>query len=86
MEYKRIWRQVPAPVRKVIVLVIGFTLIAIGSVLIILPGPFTLPFMIGGLFILAIEFTWARSLLTRAQESAKKVDPRKLRKRKPKDL
>jgi hypothetical protein len=84
VEYKRIWRQVPAPVRKLIVLVIGFTLIAIGSVLIILPGPFTLPFMIGGLFILAIEFTWARSLLTKAQESARKVDPRKLKKRKPK--
>ena len=84
MEYKKIWRQVPTPVRKLIVLVIGFTLIAIGSVLIILPGPFTLPFMIGGLFILAIEFTWARSLLTKAQESAKKVDPRKLKKRKPK--
>jgi uncharacterized membrane protein YbaN (DUF454 family) len=86
VEYKKIWRGVPAPVRKLIVLVIGFTLIAIGSVLIILPGPFTLPFMIGGLFILAIEFTWARSLLNKAQESAKKVDPRKLRKRKPKDL
>jgi hypothetical protein len=84
VEYKRIWRQVPAPVRKLIVLVIGFTLIAIGTVLIILPGPFTLPFMIGGLFILAIEFTWARSLLTKAQESARKVDPRKLKKRKPK--
>jgi len=68
------------------VVVIGFTLIAIGTVLIILPGPFTLPFMIGGLFVLAIEFTWAKSLLTKAQESAKKVDPRKLRKRKPKDL
>ncbi len=64
-------------------MVIGFTLIAIGGVLIILPGPFTLPFVIGGLFILAIEFTWARSLLTKAQESAKRVDPRKLRKRKP---
>jgi hypothetical protein len=86
VEYKRIWRQVPAPVRKLIVLVIGFTLIAIGSVLIILPGPFTLPFMIGGLFILALEFTWARSLLTKAQESARKVDPRKLKKRKPKEL
>ncbi len=86
MEYKRIWRQVPAPVRKLIVLVIGFTLIAIGTVLIILPGPFTLPFMIGGLFILAIEFTWARSLLTKAQESARRVDPRKLKKRKRKDL
>lgn len=80
MEYKRIWSQVPAPVRKLIVVVIGFTLIAIGGVLIILPGPFTLPFVIGGLFVLAIEFTWAKSLLTKAQESAKKVDPRKLNK------
>ncbi|CAB4734248.1 MAG: hypothetical protein F2696_02690 [Actinobacteria bacterium] len=80
MEYKRIWSQVPAPVRKLIVVVIGFTLIAIGGVLIILPGPFTLPFVIGGLFVLAIEFTWAKSLLTKAQESARKVDPRKLNK------
>ena len=86
MEYKKIWRQVPAPVRKLIVVVIGFTLIAIGSVLIILPGPFTWPFMIGGLFVLAIEFTWAKSLLTKAQDSARKIDPRKFRKRKPKDL
>ena len=89
MEYQKIWRGVPTPVRKLIVIVIGFTLIAIGGVLIILPGPFTLPFVIGGLFVLAIEFTWARSLLNKAQESAKKVDPRKLskfKKRKPKDL
>lgn len=85
MEYKKIWRSVPSPVRKTIVLVIGFTLIAIGAVLIVLPGPFTLPFVIGGLFVLAAEFTWAKSLLTKAQESAKKVDPRKLRKRKSKE-
>jgi uncharacterized membrane protein YbaN (DUF454 family) len=86
VEYKRIWSQVPTPVRKLIVIVVGFTLIAIGGVLIILPGPFTLPFVIGGLFVLAIEFTWAKSLLTKAQESAKKVDPRnrnKLKKHKP---
>ena len=75
----------PSPVRKTIVLVIGFTLIAIGAILIVLPGPFTLPFVIGGLFVLAAEFTWAKSLLTKAQESAKKVDPRKLRKRKSKE-
>lgn len=85
MEYKKIWRSVPSPVRKTIVLVIGFTLIAIGAVLIVLPGPFTLPFVIGGLVVLAAEFTWAKSLLTKAQESAKKVDPRKLRKRKSKE-
>jgi len=86
VEYRKIWRGVPTPVRKLIVIVIGFTLIAIGGVLVILPGPFTLPFVIGGLFVLAIEFTWARSLLNKAQKSAKKVDPRKLKKRKPKDL
>jgi len=86
VEYRKIWRGVPTPVRKLIVIVIGFTLIAIGGVLVILPGPFTFPFVIGGLFVLAIEFTWARSLLNKAQESAKKVDPRKLKKRKPKDL
>jgi drug/metabolite transporter (DMT)-like permease len=85
VEYKKIWRSVPSPVRKTVVLVIGFTLIAIGAILIVLPGPFTLPFVIGGLFVLAAEFTWAKSLLTKAQESAKKVDPRKLRKRKPKE-
>ena len=85
MEFKKIWRGVPSPVRKTIVLVVGFTLIAIGTVLIVLPGPFTLPFMIGGLFVLAAEFTWAKSLLTKAQDSAKKVDPRKLRKRKSKE-
>ncbi len=75
----------PSALRKTIVSVIGFTLIAIGGVLLILPGPFTLPPVIAGLFILALEFTWAKSLLTKAQDSAKKVDPRNLRKRKPKE-
>lgn len=86
MEYRKIWRQLPSALRKTIVSVIGFTLIAIGGVLLILPGPFTLPPVIAGLFILALEFTWARSLLTKAQDSAKMIDPRKLRKRKKKDL
>ena len=74
----------PSAVRKTIVSVFGFTLIAIGGVLLSLTGPFTLPPVIAGLFILAIEFTWAKSLLTKAQDSAKIMDPRKLRKRKPK--
>ncbi len=75
----------PSALRKTIVSVIGFTLIAIGGVLLILPGPFTFPPVIAGLFILALEFTWAKSLLTKAQDSAKKIDPRNLRKRKPKE-
>jgi len=86
VEYRKIWRQLPSALRKTIVSVIGFTLIAFGGVLVILPGPFTLPPVIAGLFILALEFTWAKSLLTKAQESAKKVDPRNFRKRKKKDI
>jgi len=85
VEYRKLWLAVPKPVRKSIVLVIGFTLIAIGGVLIVLPGPFTLPFVIAGLIVLAAEFAWAESLLKKAKDSAKKVDPRKFRKRKPED-
>ena len=82
MEYRKLWHVVPKPVRKSIALVIGFTLIAIGGVLIVLPGPFTLPFVIAGLIVLAAEFAWAESLLKKAKDYAKKVDPRNLRKRK----
>ena len=80
MQYRKVWRQLQSALRKAIVLVIGSTLIAIGGALIVLPGPFTLPFVIAGLFILAAEFTWARSLLNKAQESARRVDPRKIKK------
>lgn len=76
----------PRPVRRTIVFVIGFTLIAIGGVLIVLPGPFTLPLVIGGLVILAAEFAWAESLLRKAKDSARKVDPRKINWRKKKDI
>ena len=76
----------PSALRKAVVLVIGSTLIAIGGVLIVLPGPFTLPFVIAGLFILAAEFTWARSLLNKAQESARRADPRKLKFRRKKNI
>ena len=48
-------------------------------------GPFTMPLVILGLFILAIEFAWAESLLTRAKNHAKKLDPRKMKKPKPED-
>jgi uncharacterized membrane protein YbaN (DUF454 family) len=86
VQYRKVWRQLPSALRKAIVLVIGSTLIAIGGVLIVLPGPFTLPFVIAGLFILAAEFTWARSLLNKAQESAKRADPRKLKFRRKKNI
>lgn len=81
MVLRKLWMSLPGSLRKTIVLVIGSTLIVIGAALIVLPGPFTLPLVILGLVILAVEFTWAESLLIKAKFHAKKIDPRKLRKR-----
>lgn len=68
----------PVTVRKTIVFVIGSTLILTGMLLIVLPGPFTLPLVILGLIVLAIEFAWAEILLEKVKAQGKKVDPRKL--------
>ena len=79
------WKTLPRQLRKVIVSVIGFTLIAIGLLLIVLPGPFTLPFLIMGLVVLGLEFAWADRMLDQVKAQGLKVDPRKLLKRKPKN-
>ena len=78
---ERLWKQLPRPLRQAIVLVIGLTLILIGTVLIVLPGPFTMPFVIAGLFVLALEFAWAERILVESRNQARKIDPRKLLKR-----
>lgn len=77
----KLWRALPDSVRKTIVLVTGLTLILLGAALVFLPGPFTMPLIIFGLVVLAMEFTWAESLLSKAKVHAKKIDPRKLKKR-----
>ena len=43
------WKLLPKPVRKTIVLIVGSTLIVTGILLIVLPGPFTIPLLILGL-------------------------------------
>ena len=81
---ERLWKGLPKPLRQAIVLVIGLTLILIGTVLIVLPGPFSMPFVIAGLFVLALEFAWAEKILVDSRNQAKKIDPRKLIKRRKK--
>jgi membrane protein implicated in regulation of membrane protease activity len=83
MQFGKTWKLVPKPLRQLIVLVIGLTLIVIGGLLVVLPGPFTLPFIFAGLVILAAEFVWAERILERTKHHAKKIDPRKLLKKKP---
>ena len=52
--------------RKVIVAVIGATVLAVGVALIVLPGPAVIVIPLG-LAILATEFLWARRILRRVK-------------------
>ena len=54
--------------RRVLVAVIGFTLLAIGIALLVLPGPGLLV-IAAGIAVLALEFPWAERLAKRAQDA-----------------
>lgn len=56
--------------RRVVVAVVGSTVVAIGLALIVLPGPafLVLP---AGLAILGLEFAWARRWLHKLQERSR---------------
>ena len=53
--------------RKIVVFVIGLTVVAVGIVMIVAPGPATLVIP-AGLAILGLEFAWARRLLKTMRE------------------
>jgi hypothetical protein len=74
---KKSWLLIPKRLRQVIAFTIGSTLILAGIALIVLPGPFTMPLVIAGLIVLALEFAWAESLLIKAKHHAKKMIPKK---------
>ena len=59
-------RFVVASLRKLVIAIVGGTVLLIGVALIVLPGPAFIVIPIG-LAILATEFAWARSALARAK-------------------
>lgn len=54
--------------RRLVVAVIGSTVVLVGIALIVLPGPAFIVIPIG-LGILGLEFAWARRLLKRARDT-----------------
>ncbi|MEO5679268.1 MAG: PGPGW domain-containing protein [Acidimicrobiales bacterium] len=62
---------------RMIVLVVGLTVVAAGIAMFVLPGPGILV-VIAGLAILATEFVWARLLLQRARGYAAKAKEKAL--------
>jgi len=61
--------------RKIVVTVIGGTIVLIGIALLVLPGPGSLVIPIG-LLVLASEFAWARWLLRRGKKIVRKTKAR----------
>jgi uncharacterized protein (TIGR02611 family) len=73
--------------KKVVVALIGGTVLMVGIALLVLPGP-GLPIVAAGIAILATEFLWARRALRNAKGAVAKVRRRSgirawLRARKP---
>ena len=64
--------HVPPVLRKGLIGVIGITIVLIGLLLIFLPGPGSLV-IVAGIAVLATEFVWARQLIRRGRELARKV-------------
>ena len=58
--------------RKVVVAVVGGTVVVIGIAMLALPGPAAVVIPLG-LGILALEFAWARRWLRRLKESSNSV-------------
>jgi len=58
-------------VRRLIIGVVGFTILLIGIALLVLPGPAFIVIPIG-LGVLATEFVWARRLLRKVREQIAK--------------
>ena len=77
---KEKWLLLPKGLRQVIAFSVGSFLVLAGLVLIVLPGPFTMPLVIAGLFVLAVEFAWAERFLARAKVHANKIVPKKFKK------
>jgi hypothetical protein len=59
--------------RKIVVAVIGGTIVLFGIALLVLPGPGSVVIPIG-LLIMASEFAWARWLLHRGKKIVKKTN------------
>ena len=58
--------------RRLIVIVVGFTVLLIGLAMVVLPGPAIVVIPLG-LAILATEFLWARRLLRHMTQEAERL-------------
>lgn len=66
------WIKSLQQARRVLKIVFGFTLLALGVIMFFTPGPGWLTILLG-LGVLAAEFVWARRLLERLKEQGGRI-------------
>ena len=66
------WIETLRQARKVVIAVVGFTIVLLGLVMIVTPGPGWLVILLG-LSILSAEFVWARRLMKRIKKTGKDI-------------
>ena len=59
-------------VRRIFLILAGFTLLAVGIVLVFTPGPGT-PVILMGLGLLGAEFVWARRIMDRIKRETSRL-------------
>ena len=69
---RRLFFKTVGQAKRLIVTVIGFTVLAAGVAMIVLPGPAVLVVPVG-LAILATEFIWAKNLLVTVKERFERI-------------
>jgi uncharacterized protein (TIGR02611 family) len=58
--------------RRILLILVGFTLLALGILMIFTPGPGT-PVILMGLGLLAAEFVWARRIMERVKRETARL-------------
>lgn len=64
--FRRLWHLTYRQARRVVILVVGTSVLLLGVALLLLPGP-AIVVIPAGLAILSIEFAWARNFLDRVR-------------------
>ncbi len=64
--------KLPHPVRWILTIILGFTLLIMGLIMLVTPGPGLL-FIFFGLTILALEIEWARELNKQGMQGLERI-------------
>lgn len=81
-EANTFWTWVGRSGKRIAISLVGGALITAGLVLIIFPGPWTIPLIIAGLAVLGTEYAWARRALKETKDQAGRMRDRLRRKKK----